>query len=114
MLRVARQAIVVIEPYHGVVGNLLGTTWEIDGDAVNYVFRWNRCILEQATYSYLQRSDVTIICRRLWDHASVASSACGKLPPRARVPAARMFYGMLAPARFVGNMMVGVVVKPAV
>jgi ubiquinone/menaquinone biosynthesis C-methylase UbiE len=113
MLRIARKAVVVIEPHHGAVGSLLGTTWETDGAAVNYVFRWNQLILEQAAYSYLLRGDVTVVCRRLWDHALAMSRVVDRLPARIRLRAARVLYGALAPLHFAGNMMVGVVVKSA-
>jgi ubiquinone/menaquinone biosynthesis C-methylase UbiE len=113
MLRVARVAAVVIEPHHGFVGNLLGTTWEKERGAVNYVFRWDRMLLEQATYSYLVRDDVVVVRRRLWDHALAMSRVVYTLPKRFRLPAAHTLYGILAPLGFAGNMMVGVVVKPA-
>jgi hypothetical protein len=111
MLRVARVAVVVIEPHHSFVSKLLGTTWEEDRGAVNYVFRWNRLLLEQATYSYLVRDDVVVVCRRLWDHALAISHAIDRLPGRVRLVAARASYGILAPLSFAGNMMVGVVAK---
>ena len=38
----------------------------MEGDAVNYVFRWNRSILEQATRSYLLQENAEVIaCRFL-------------------------------------------------
>jgi SAM-dependent methyltransferase len=40
MLRVARRAVVVIEPHDGLVGRLLGRTWEEHDGVRNYVFRW--------------------------------------------------------------------------
>ena len=113
MLRVARLAVVVIEPHHGAVGRLLGTTWEQDRGALNYVFRWNRLILEQATHSYLLSSETTVVCRRLWDHALTMSRLVDRFPEHARLPVARALYGILDPLRFAGNMMVGVVVKSA-
>ena len=113
MLRLARVAAVVIEPHHGFVGKLLGTRWEEDGGAVNDVFRWNRVLLEQATYSYLVRDDVVVVCRRLWDHALTMSRVVDTLPKHFRLPAAHTLYGVLAPLGFAGNMMVGVVVKAA-
>src|SRR6185436_5595240 len=57
MLRVARIAAIVIEPHSGLVARAIGKTWEVEGDAVNYVFRWNRNILEQTTRSYLLQED---------------------------------------------------------
>ena len=46
MLRVARAAVVVIEPYESLVGKLFGQTWEKQGDATTYVFRWNQWLVE--------------------------------------------------------------------
>jgi hypothetical protein len=110
MLRLARVAAIVIEPHHGLVGKVLGTTWERDRGAVNYVFRWNLAILEQAAYSYLLREDIDITCKRLWDHPLAMGRAVDWLPSRVRLMAARVLYAALKPFSFAGNMMVGVVV----
>jgi SAM-dependent methyltransferase len=112
MLRVARQAVIVIEPHHGLVGTLSGTTWERQGEAVNYVFRWNGALLEQATRSYLLRSDAVVVAHRVWDHSLLLGRTVARLPAGVRLPAARAAYGLLTPLRRAGNMMVGVVVKP--
>jgi SAM-dependent methyltransferase len=112
MLRVARVAAIVIEPHYGAVGKLIGTEWEEHGDAVNYVFRWNRSILEQATRSYLLDRDCAIIPRRLWDHNLVLYRATTRLPKKLQVRTARTIYGALRPFNRLGNMMVGVVLKP--
>jgi ubiquinone/menaquinone biosynthesis C-methylase UbiE len=115
MLRVARTAVVVIEPYSGLVGRAIGTKWEVDGDAVNYVFRWNRNIFEQATRSYLLSDDAEVIACRFFDHNLVVNRAVSKLPlpRRAQLLAARSVYGLLHFAAPMGNMMVGIVVKPS-
>lgn len=112
MLRVARVAAIVIEPHYGLVGKLIGTEWEVHGDAVNYVFRWNRPILEQATRSYLLDKKSVIVPRRLWDHNLVIAKAVSRLPLRLQVRAAKVIYAVLRPFNRFGNMMVGVVVKP--
>ena len=113
MLRVARRAVVVIEPHVGVAARLMGTTWERHGDAVNYVFRWNRVMLEQVANSYLLQPRAQIDARRLWDHGLVVHRAVSatRLPGRLQLRAARVVYGLLRPFGFVGNAMVGVVVK---
>jgi ubiquinone/menaquinone biosynthesis C-methylase UbiE len=115
MLRVARTAVVVIEPHSGVVARAIGKRWEVDGDAVNYVFRWNRSILEQATRSYLLQEDADVIPCRFFDHNLVVNRAVSKLPlPRgAQVLAAKAVYGLLHLADPMGNMMVGIVLKPS-
>jgi ubiquinone/menaquinone biosynthesis C-methylase UbiE len=114
MLRVARSAVVVIEPHSGVVAKAIGKQWEVDGDAVNYVFRWNRSMLEQTTRSYLLQEDAEVIMCRFFDHNLVVNRAVSKLPlpRRSRLLAAKAAYGMLHPAAPVGNMMVGIVLKP--
>ena len=79
---------------------------------MNYVFRWNRVILEQVTYSYLVRDDVDVICTRFWDHALGMSGVVDRLPKSVRLPVARALYAALTPLRYaVGNMMVAIVVK---
>jgi ubiquinone/menaquinone biosynthesis C-methylase UbiE len=115
MLRVARTAVVVIEPHSGLVARAIGKQWEVCGDAVNYVFRWNRSIFEQATRSYLLREDAEVIAGRLFDHNLVVNRAVSKLPlPRkTQLLAARSVYGLLHFAAPMGNMMVGIVLKPS-
>jgi ubiquinone/menaquinone biosynthesis C-methylase UbiE len=114
MLRVARSAVVVIEPHSGVVARAIGRQWEVEGDAVNYVFRWNRSIFEQATRSYLLRDDAEVIVCRFFDHNVAVNRAVSKLPlPRkTQLLAAKAAYGMLHLAAPLGNMMVGIVLKP--
>ena len=111
MLRVARVAVILIEPHHGMIGKVLGREWEIHGDAVNYVFRWNAAMLEQCTRSYLLSRDVQVIPLRLWDHGLVVARAVGHLPRALRLPIAKAVYAALTPMSRAGNMMVGVVVK---
>jgi ubiquinone/menaquinone biosynthesis C-methylase UbiE len=113
MLRVARSAVVVIEPHSGLVARALGTEWEVDGDAVNYVFRWNRSILEQTTRSYLLQEDAEVITCRFFDHNLVMNRAVSRLPlpPRLQLLAARAAYGLLDLVAPIGNMMVGIVLK---
>lgn len=112
MLRVARVAAIVIEPHVSAVGSLIGKEWEAHGEAVNYVFRWNRSILEQATRSYLLDKDSAVIPRRLWDHNLAISKATTRLPGRLQLRAAKAIYATLRPFNRFGNMMVGVVLKP--
>lgn len=111
MLRVARRAVVVIEPHHGLVGNWLGIAWESVEDTVNHVFRWNRLILEQSTNSYLLRKDVSIKVIRFWDHHAVIGNAVRFVPTFLRPFVAKGIYALLSPFNRLGNMMVGVVLK---
>lgn len=112
MLRVARFATIVIEPAWSLAGKIIGTKWEVHDDAINYVFRWNRSILEQATLSYLLRKDVIIEACRIWDHSLYVQKAVNRLPRQHQLTAARAIYSALEPANRAGNMMIGVVIKP--
>ncbi|MEU0219476.1 class I SAM-dependent methyltransferase [Streptomyces sp. NPDC006265] len=112
MLRVTRRAVIVIEPHDGLVGRLIGTEWERHGDVVNYVFRWNRSILNQATRSYLLCKQAIVLPYRMWDHNVVVGKLARCFPERWRLTAAKTVYRVLRPVNRVGNMMVAVVVKP--
>ncbi|MFJ7337131.1 class I SAM-dependent methyltransferase [Streptomyces sp. NPDC101110] len=112
MLRVARTAVIVIEPHDGLVGRLIGTEWERHGDVVNYVFRWNRSILNQATRSYLLCKRAIVLPHRMWDHNVVVGKLARRFPERWRLTVAKAVYRVLRPVNRVGNMMVAVVVKP--
>jgi SAM-dependent methyltransferase len=111
MLRVARTAVIVIEPHDSLVGRLVGTEWERQGDAVNYVFRWTHSMLKQAALSYLLRSDSIVLTRRVWDHNVAVGRAVKRLPEHWRLAGAKAIYRALSPVNRLGNMMVGVVVK---
>ncbi|MBO0348026.1 class I SAM-dependent methyltransferase [Phormidium pseudopriestleyi FRX01] len=113
MLRVAKKAAIVIEPHAGIVANLLGTVWEDHGGTVNYVFRWNELLLEQATRSYLLQSPCYVKALRLWNHNIVMSRFAKKLwNKQAGLQAVKLSY-LLLDLLFgkVGNMMIGVVIK---
>ena len=110
MLRVARHAVVVIEPHAGLVAQVAGTEWEHEGRAVNYVFRWNRRLLEQCTRSYLLSPDAEVIAKRIWDHGSVIARTVAPLPYPLRLPTAKAIYTALGGASRAGNMMIGVVI----
>ena len=111
MLRIARVAVILVEPHHGAVGKLLGREWEVQGDAINYVFRWNTMMLEQCTRSYLLSRGARVIGIRLWDHGLAVARAVAHLPSSFRLPAAKAIYAALARVSLAGNMMVGVVLK---
>lgn len=113
MLRVARRAVIIIEPHTGVVARLAGTTWEDHRGEVNYVFRWHRRRFEDVVKSYLVRSAYHIDTVRLWDHnlvmGRIATAAGGGAMGR-RV--AQLGYWTLDTlAARLGNMFIGVVVK---
>ncbi len=111
MLRVAKKAVMVIEPYDSLVGNVIGTEWELLGNAVNFVYRWNRKMVEQTVKSYLLHEYGSIKVFRLWDHNSVIHKLVNKLPKRFRIPVAKTIYSFLSLINFSGNMMVAIVAK---
>lgn len=111
MLRVARTAAVVIEPHSGLVARAIGRRWEVCGEAVNFVFRWNRNIFEQVTRSYLLREDTEVIVCRFFDHGLVVSRVVERLPRKVRLLAAKAIYGLLDLVAPMGNNMVGIVLK---
>ncbi len=111
MLRVAKKAVVVIEPYNGFIGKLIGTEWEVAGDAMNYVFRWNKNMVSQTVKSFLLKNYSSIKVIRCWDHGLLVSKIVGLLPKSLQLKAAKLIYAMLKPFNIVGNMMVTVVIK---
>jgi ubiquinone/menaquinone biosynthesis C-methylase UbiE len=112
MLRVARKAVVVIEPHTGIVAKSIGTEWERHEQEVNYVFRWNRSIFEQSAKSYLLQTSCHIRALRLWDHSSTIEKLAKRFPRSMRIAVAKLTYGVLdAMLPGFGNMMIGVVLK---
>lgn len=118
MLRVARLAVVVIEPHTGIVSKLFGVKWEtdeLDPGAVNWVFRWNTDTLTQLTNSLYPIERCKVVPIRVWDHnvilGRVARVFGGK---KLGLRIVKILYGILNVfLRRAGNMMVGVVFKPA-
>jgi ubiquinone/menaquinone biosynthesis C-methylase UbiE len=111
MLRVAKKAVIVIEPYDSLIGNLLGTEWEEQGTAINYVYRWDKNSFTQAVKSYLLKNYKQIKVLRLWDHGLMVSKLAGKLPKGMQLSAAKVIYGLFAPFNWMGNMFVGILIK---
>ena len=70
---------------------------------------------ERRARSYLLREDAEVITCRFFDHNLVVNRAVSKLPlpRRTQLLAARSVYGLLHFAVPMGNMMVGIVVKPS-
>lgn len=111
MLRVAKRAVVVIEPYDSLVGNLVGKEWEELWGATNFVFRWNKLLIHQVVKSYLLKNYASIQVIRLWDHHEKMEQIGAKLPSKLRMPIVKMIYGFLSCFNFVGNMMIAMVYK---
>lgn len=112
MVRVARKAVVVLEPHTGWVAKMIGTEWERHGDTVNFVYRWNLESFRQIILSQLLEAPKTIRVIRLWDHNSVIRKVVSKLGGGAlSLFAAKAIYGILTPLNFFGNNFIGILVK---
>ena len=115
MLRVARRAVIVIEPHAGLSTRLLGRAWERNGRAVNWVFRWDERLLVQTVRSLLLERPCRVEDIRLWDYTPLLyrlESRVGSLEHAWRLQ--KSIYRILntaAPLRRLGNAMVAVVVK---
>jgi Methyltransferase domain len=68
MLRTARIAACFLEPHDSLSGRLLGKRWETHGDAVNYVFRWNRRLVDSVAGSYLGPDGFENCSFSFWHH----------------------------------------------
>ena len=68
MLRIASHAVVFLEPHDSLIGNRIGTKWERNGPAENYVFRWTRRLVEDVASSYLGRDSFTNLSFSFWHH----------------------------------------------
>jgi ubiquinone/menaquinone biosynthesis C-methylase UbiE len=113
MLRVSKHDIIVIEPYDSLVGNIFGTKWEKQEEIINFVFRWNRSLVEQTVKSYLLHKCSVIKVFRFWDHNLMAQKIMTPLPKKLQLSGAKMIYFLLSLINFSGNMMVSVVCKSA-
>ncbi|MEO8038333.1 MAG: methyltransferase domain-containing protein [Betaproteobacteria bacterium] len=71
MLRVSKRAVFFLEPHDSLVGNLIGTKWERNDGAVNYVFRWNRRLVGEVTSSYLGHAGFRNQSFSFWHHNPV-------------------------------------------
>lgn len=111
MLRVSKKGIVVIEPYNSLVGKFIGTEWEEHDGAINYVYRWDRKMIEQTVKSFLLKNYQKICVFRIWDHNVVVGKIAGLFPGKMKLHAAKIIYTCLGPFNFTGNMMVGIVIK---
>lgn len=112
MIRMAKSAVIVIEPHRSLVGRLIGTEWEKVGDAVNYVFRWDHNLFAQSAKSQLVREPTEIWTRRLWDHNQAISKLSNWTDDDAKKMAiTKTAYGILGPADRLGNMFLGVLIK---
>ena len=68
MLRIASFGVVFLEPHDTLVGRLAGTRWEKNDDAVNYVFRWTRTLVQDVACSYLGAESFRNLSFSFWHH----------------------------------------------
>jgi len=113
MLRVARRAVVVIEPHEGWVARLFGTKVERDGGHENFVFRWNHRMFVQVVSSYLVGEKFQVRTMRFWDHSLAMLRLVRWLPcNRFKLAAIRAGYGLLDRLfGFLGNMFIGIAIR---
>ncbi len=112
MIRMARRAVVVIEPHLSLVGRVIGTDWEKVGDAVNYVFRWDEDMFAQTARSQLVREPSVIWTKRFWDHNQAVSKLSNWTDSEpTKMGLTRAAYGALTPFNRLGNMFIGILVK---
>jgi len=111
MLRVAKRAIIVVEPYKGLVGKYIGTEWEEVGASINYVYRWNADMVKQTVKSFLLKYYTSIKVFRLWDHSLAILKILKYLPKSLKLFTAKLLYKGLSVFSFAGNMMVCIVCK---
>jgi hypothetical protein len=113
MLATARICAAFLEPHRSAVGRLFGTRWERNGDAVNWVFRWDRLLVEQIASSYLGPDAFDNLSFSFWHHNVVLERLCRTLGGRrGGVAVARLVKATLdrAAGRF-GNQFCGLVIK---
>jgi ubiquinone/menaquinone biosynthesis C-methylase UbiE len=113
MLRVARRAVVVIEPHEGLVARLFGTKIEREGGQENFVFRWDRRMFVQVVSSYLVGKKFHVRTLRFWDHSLAMLQLFRWLPNDGlKLAAIRTGYAVLnGLGGFGGNMFVGIATR---
>jgi ubiquinone/menaquinone biosynthesis C-methylase UbiE len=112
MIRVAKKAAIFIEPHTGIVADVLGQEWEDNNGTINYVFRWDKTLLEQTIKSYILQMPCHIKAIRLWNHNIVMSKLANLFGgDKTGLFVVKLAYFLLdAIFGKIGNMMVGVIV----
>lgn len=75
MLRVAKVGVIFIESHDSLASNAFGTKWEVNGEAVNFCFRWSNSMVQQVTSSYLGNVAFRNLSFSYWHH----NIACSKI-----------------------------------
>ena len=79
MLRVSRGITLFLEPHDSLVGNLIGTRWEVNGEASNYVFRWTKKLGHDIACSYIGHEYFDNLSFSFWHHNIVYEKIARKL-----------------------------------
>jgi hypothetical protein len=113
MLRIASRAVIFLEPHDSLVGRLIGTKWETNGPAVNYVFRWTKRLVRDISCSYLGRNTFQTLSFSFWHHNIVLDKVGQRLGGGvfaiSCIRAVKAFMDFLLPA--MGNQFCGLVIK---
>jgi ubiquinone/menaquinone biosynthesis C-methylase UbiE len=113
MLRIASRAALFLEPHDSLVGRVIGTAWEVNGEARNYVFRWDRRLVHDVAASYLGTDAFNNLSFSFWHHnvhyARLAERLGGG---SASLRTIKVLKGVLdAPLGRFGNQFCGLLVK---
>ena len=111
MLRLADKAVILLEPHDSWSGRKFGQRWETNGDAVNFVFRWDRRLVDQVAASYLGSDGFENASFAFWHHNVRMEQLARRLGPRAGLATVKVVKTVLdrAVGRF-GNQFCGLVV----
>jgi SAM-dependent methyltransferase len=113
MLRLARRGALFLEGHDVWAGRTFGREWERNGDAVNYVFRWNRALVDQIAKSYLGPEGFANLSFSFWHHnihlERLGRAAGGRDRGLRVVKAVKGVLDTAAPAA--GNQFCGLVLK---
>lgn len=71
MLRLSSVGVIFLEPHDSLIGKLIGTRWEQNGEAQNYVFRWTKKLVGDVCSSYLGHERFENESFSFWHHNPV-------------------------------------------
>ncbi|MGK2907965.1 MAG: class I SAM-dependent methyltransferase [Desulfuromonadales bacterium] len=114
MLRICRVGCAFLEPHDSLVGRLLGTKWEKNGESVNYVFRWDKKLVNKLICSFVGSDNFTNASFSYWHHnvwyAKVGRVFGGEKLAIQIIKLIRNTLGILLPGA--GNQFSGIIIKP--
>jgi ubiquinone/menaquinone biosynthesis C-methylase UbiE len=108
-LRIGRRAVVFLEPHNSLAGRSIGRSWEVNGSAVNWVFRWDRDMVEQMASSYLGPNRFRNASFSFWHHNVIMGRVSRKMG-RLGLPVLRLVKAVLKPVSRFGNQFCGIVI----